>query len=99
MRRLCLHGASAHAQEILEGHCVGDVVYSLINYSNAKYGSFAPGAKGMVIGHASEDRSTRLRVQFEVTGQKVNMLLTEISRDSDPNSVSFHTRRSCTGGG
>ena len=74
-------------QEIPKGHRIGDVIYSLVNYSDED-GSFAPGEKGVVIGPADEDRDEMLKVQFEGCGSALNMELTDISRDSDPNSVS-----------
>ena len=70
-------------QAIPGDYRIGDAVYSLISFSNGEYGSFEPGAKGP----ADTDRDTELEVEFEGYGRMIDMALTQISRDPDPNNV------------
>ena len=73
-------------QAIPGDYCIGDVVYSLISHSN-EHGSFELGGTGTVVGVSDVDPDTRLGVKFEGYGSQINMLLTQISRDPDPNNV------------
>ena len=66
---------------------IGDAVYSLASHSS-EHGSFEPGAKGTVVAPSTTDPDTGLKAQFEGYGCRMEMLLTQISRDPDPNNVS-----------
>ena len=75
------------AQAIPGDYRIGDVVFSLVSFSD-KHGSFEPGAKGTVVSAADSgtDPDEKLLAEFEGYGNKINMRLTSISRE-DPNDV------------
>ena len=73
-------------QAIPGDYHIGDVVYPLFSFSNED-GSVKPGAKGTVVGPSTADPDTQLVAKFEGYGNTINMRLTNISRDPDPNNV------------
>ena len=73
-------------QAIPGGYRVGDEVFSRISHAD-KHGSFTSGTKGRVTGAADENRDTKLEVQFQGYGSKMDVWLTSISRDPDSNKV------------